>query len=53
MQAGLVAEWASAPFAIGAGAIALAVIGYVFLGARLNKLGGLDLTVTNARDSKT
>jgi hypothetical protein len=38
MQAGLVAEWASAPFAIGAGAIALAVIGYTFLGARLKKL---------------
>lgn len=38
MQAGFVAEWASAPFAIGAGAIALAVIGYAFLGARLKKL---------------
>jgi MFS family permease len=38
MQAGFVAEWTSAPFAIGAGAIALAIIGYVFLGARLKRL---------------
>jgi predicted MFS family arabinose efflux permease len=38
MQAGFVAEWSSAPFAIGAGAVALAVIGFSFLGARLKRL---------------
>lgn len=35
MQAGFVAEWSSAPFAIEAGAVTLAVIGFFFLGARL------------------
>lgn len=35
MQAGFLAEWTSAPFAIGTGAIVLAVIGSIFLGARL------------------
>jgi MFS family permease len=35
MQAGFVAEWSSAPFAIETGAIVLAVIGCIFLGARL------------------
>ena len=35
MQAGFLAEWTSAPFAIQTGAIALAVIGSIFLGARL------------------
>ncbi len=38
MQAGFVAEWSSAPFAIGAGALVLAVVGYGFLGARLKRL---------------
>ncbi|HEX9454639.1 MAG TPA: MFS transporter [Candidatus Binatia bacterium] len=38
MQAGFVAEWSSAPFAIGAGALALAVIGFSFLGTRLKRL---------------
>ena len=38
MQAGFVAEWTSAPFAIAAGAIVLAVVGYIFLGARLKRL---------------
>lgn len=37
MQAGLVAEWAGAPVAIGTGAVVLALIGYVFLGARLKR----------------
>ncbi|MGH7874625.1 MAG: MFS transporter [Candidatus Binatia bacterium] len=36
MQAGFVAEWAGAPFAIAAGALALAVLGYFFLGSRLS-----------------
>ena len=35
MQAGFLAEWSSAPFAIGTGAIILAVIGSIFLGSRL------------------
>lgn len=35
MQAGFIAEWTSAPVAISAGAVALAVIGYVFLNFRL------------------
>jgi MFS family permease len=38
MQAGFVAEWSSAPFAIGVGAVILAVVGYVFLGAQLKRL---------------
>jgi MFS family permease len=38
MQAGFVAEWTSAPFAIAAGAIVLALVGYIFLGARLKRL---------------
>lgn len=38
MQAGFVAEWSSAPFAIGAGALVLAMVGYGFLGARLKRL---------------
>jgi len=37
MQAGFAAEWSSAPFAIGAGAVILAMVGYVFLGARLKR----------------
>ena len=36
MQAGFVAEWAGAPFAIGAGALVLAFLGYFFLGSRLS-----------------
>jgi len=35
MQAGFLAEWTGAPFAIETGAIVLAVIGVFFLGARL------------------
>ena len=38
MQAGFVAEWSSAPIAICAGALVLAVVGYGFLGSRLNRL---------------
>jgi len=38
MQAGFVAEWSSAPFAIGAGALVLAAVGYSFLGSRLKRL---------------
>lgn len=38
MQAGFVAEWTSAPIAIAAGSIVLAVVGYLFLGARLKRL---------------
>ncbi len=37
MQAGFVAEWSSAPTAIVAGALVLAVVGYMFLGARLKR----------------
>jgi MFS family permease len=37
MQAGFLAEWSSAPFAIEAGAVLLAVIGFLFLGARLQR----------------
>jgi MFS family permease len=35
MQAGFIAEWTSAPVAISAGAVALAVIGYAFLNFRV------------------
>lgn len=35
MQAGFIAEWTSAPVAISAGAVALAVIGYIFLNFRV------------------
>lgn len=35
MQAGFIAEWTSAPVAISAGAVALAVIGYIFLNFRI------------------
>jgi len=38
MQAGFLAEWSSAPFAIEAGAVILAVIGLIFLGVRLRRL---------------
>jgi MFS family permease len=38
MQAGFLAEWSSAPFAIEAGAVILAVVGVNFLGARLGRL---------------
>jgi len=41
MQAGFVAEWTSAPVAIVAGAVVLAVVGYLFLGARLKRMGSL------------
>ncbi len=34
MQAGLIAEWTSAPFAIGAGALVVAIVALVFLGPR-------------------
>jgi MFS family permease len=40
MQAGFVAEWTGAPFAISAGAVVLAVVGYVFLGSRFQRLSG-------------
>ena len=39
MQAGFVAEWTSAPIAIFAGAVVLAIVGYTFLGARLKRMG--------------
>jgi MFS family permease len=35
MQAGFLAEWTSAPFAIATGAVVLAVVGFIFLGSRL------------------
>jgi MFS family permease len=35
MQAGFVAEWTGAPFAIAVGAVVLVIVGYVFLGSRL------------------
>lgn len=38
MQAGFLAEWSSAPFAIEAGAVVLAVVGLIFLGVRLRRL---------------
>jgi hypothetical protein len=38
MQAGFVAEWTSAPVAIAAGAIVLAIVGHTFLGARLKRM---------------
>ena len=38
MQAGFLAEWSSAPFAIEAGAVILAVVGLIFLGVRLRRL---------------
>jgi hypothetical protein len=38
MQAGFVAEWSSAPIAIGAGALALALLGLSFLALRLRRV---------------
>ena len=38
MQAGFVAEWTSAPMAIAAGSVVLAIAGYLFLGSRLKSL---------------
>ena len=38
MQAGFLAEWSSAPFAIEAGAVILAVVGLFFLGPRLRRM---------------
>ena len=38
MQAGFLAEWRSAPFAVGTGAVILAVFGFLFLGARMREL---------------
>jgi len=38
MQAGFVAEWTGAPFAIAAGSVVLAIVGYIFLGSRLKGL---------------
>jgi MFS family permease len=38
MQAGFLAEWTSAPFAIEAGAVILIVVGLFFLGPRLRRL---------------
>ncbi len=35
MQAGFVAEWTGAPFAIAAGTVVLLIVGYVFLGSKL------------------
>ena len=35
MQAGFIAEWTGAPFAIAAGAVGLAIVGYLVLGATL------------------
>jgi hypothetical protein len=35
MQAGFLAEWRSAPFAVETGAVILAIVGFFFLGARL------------------
>ena len=35
MQAGFVAEWTGAPFAIAVGAVVLVIVGYVFLGLRV------------------
>lgn len=35
MQAGFLAEWRSAPFAVGAGAVVLGIFGFWFLGSRL------------------
>jgi Transmembrane secretion effector len=37
MQAGFLAEWTGAPFAIEAGVVVLTVIGFVFLGARMRR----------------
>jgi MFS family permease len=38
MQAGFLAEWTSAPFSIETGAVALSIIGFIFLGTRLKRL---------------
>jgi len=38
MQAGFVAEWTGEPFAIAAGSVVLAIVGYIFLGSRLKGL---------------
>ena len=35
MQAGFLAEWRSAPFAVETGAVVLAVVGCLFIGGRL------------------
>jgi len=38
MQAGFLAEWLGAPFAIETGVVVLVIVGFVFLGARLRRL---------------
>jgi Arabinose efflux permease len=38
MQAGFVAEWTGAPFAIAVGAVVLMIVGYVFLGSRVKNV---------------
>jgi hypothetical protein len=38
MQAGFVAEWTGAPFAIAVGALVLVIVGQVFLGSRLKNV---------------
>lgn len=40
MQAGLLAEWTGAPFAVEAGAVVVAVVALFFLAPRLRPLGG-------------
>ena len=38
MQAGFLAEWTGAPFAIETGVVILSIVGFLFLGARLRRL---------------
>ena len=38
MQAGFLAEWSSAPFALEAGAVVVALVAIFFLGPRLRRL---------------
>jgi len=46
MQAGFIAEWTSAPFAIAAGTVVLVIVGYQFLGSRLKKVGRLERSLS-------
>ena len=49
MQAGFLAEWSSAPFAIEAGAVILVVVGLFFLGPRLRRLANRSPAETCSR----
>jgi len=53
MQAGFLAEWTSAPFAIAAGTVVLLIVGYRFLGSRLKKAASTEKTLTTVESSES